>query len=164
MISRCRQPRCAFSLVELMVVVFCTIALTGAAVALLHHLGRWGSSVQQASTHAAAVDRLELALRRELRHSTDIQPTGATLTIATRQGTSKWQLAKDACQVKWTVAGESPRHDRYDIGPRTDWQVNVQQGMAEVVLGVPEGERGLPVRVIEPLEDTELENEGGNDE
>ncbi|WP_425396352.1 prepilin-type N-terminal cleavage/methylation domain-containing protein [Aeoliella sp.] len=154
------RRRRAFSLVELMVVVFCTSVIAAAAIALLHHLGAWGRSVQDSATQAAAADRMEQALRRELQQATDLQATGATLAIATYHGTSQWQLAKDACQVKWTAGDDSPRHERFDIGPHSDWQVATEEGLAIVVLDIEAGERGMPLRVVEPLR----EREGASDE
>lgn len=153
-----------FTLVELLTVMFCTLVLTSIAIALLHHVGSWGASVRGSSTQASAANRMELALRRELQQATDVQPAGATLTITTPAGSSQWQMADDACQTTWTTGDESTRHERYTIGPHAEWQASTTDGLTTVLLEVAAGERGMPLRVVEPGPVSTAEKAEGEDD
>ena len=136
-----------FSLVELVGVIAMTSMLMMVAVSLLHGLLRWSDGATQASTHGAAVDRMERLLRPQLKMATEVTADGTLLRVVTSDATTKWNLVGAWCEMK-SITPNGPRFDRFAIGDHLPWQLEVGEQFIHVRLDPAPATRTKPVRFV----------------
>lgn len=137
-----------FTLVEVVGVVTMTSALMLVAVSLLHSVLSWNRNTTAAATQTVSFNRMEQQLRNQLRNASGASVEGRVLTIESGDSRSQWTLADDRCEVETKGGDDGPRYEKYDIGPRDPWKLSLQNGLAEIELALPEGQRGLPFRLV----------------
>lgn len=141
------RAQLGFTLLELSAVVALTSVLMLVAVALLRSVLDWSHANTTAGAHAANLQRMERELRGQLREATDVSLVGNALDIAYNSETAHWKLGDSACELR-IDGSEGPRFERYEIGPRTAWELTIDGPLTTVTLEPPRGERGLPFRVV----------------
>jgi hypothetical protein len=107
------------------VAIVLTAMILGMAVTLIASLLRWNQGMNERAVARAEINRLTDTLRRDLRITRNIQPSGdSTLLLETAGGPPiVYTLDGERCRrSRDASAYRLVEHDSFRIGPTTAWQ------------------------------------------